>query len=123
MQRMQRTMAVGLLAQERNRLAFLMCFHIVVCCISLVLVTRSGNLFGFSPPTFHVFFDLARLHVAVAVIAAFALVSSAFVVARFSFGYFAGFYFYTMILGYLWLNVFTDLNYDHRLAGLSAATS
>jgi hypothetical protein len=28
-----------------------------------------------------------------------------------------------MILGYLWLNCFTDLNYDHWLAGVSAAAS
>jgi hypothetical protein len=28
-----------------------------------------------------------------------------------------------MISGYLWLNCFTDLNYDHRLSGLSAAVS
>src|SRR5258707_14411262 len=115
---MRRTMANGLPAQERNRLALLMCLHIIACCASLALVTRSGNLFGFSPPTFHVFFDPARLHIALAVIAAFALVALVFVVARFSFGYVAGFYFYTMILGYLWLNVFTDLDYDHRLAGL-----
>jgi hypothetical protein len=116
-------MVNGLPARERNRLALLMCLHIIVCCLSLAMVTRSGNLFGFSPPTFHVFFDPARLHVAVAIITAFALVSSAFVVARISFGYFAGFYFYTMILGYLWLNVFSDLDYDHRLAGLSAAAA
>lgn len=116
-------MANGVPAQERNRLALLMCLHIVTCCVSLVLVTRSGNLFGFAPPVFHVFFDLERFHIAVAVIAAFALVAPVFAIARFSFGYFAGFYFYTIILGYLWLNVFTDLDYDHRLAGLSAAAS
>ena len=28
-----------------------------------------------------------------------------------------------MILGYLWLNYFSDLNYDHRLGGVSAAAS
>jgi hypothetical protein len=28
-----------------------------------------------------------------------------------------------MIAGYLWLNCFTDLNYDHTLSGLSAAVS
>ena len=56
-------------------------------------------------------------------VAGFAVVSSLFVAARFSFGYFTGFYFYTMILGYLWLNCFTDLDYDHLSAGLSAAAS
>ena len=56
-------------------------------------------------------------------VAAFALVSGLFVVARFTFGYFVGFYFYAMILGYLWINCFSDLNYDHGLGGLSAAVS
>jgi hypothetical protein len=116
-------MANDLPARERSRLALLMALHIVVCCVSLAMVTRSGNLFGFSPPTFHVFYDPARFHIAAAVIAAFALVAPAFAIARFSFGYLAGFYFYTIILGYLWLNVFTDLDYDHRLAGLSAAAA
>jgi hypothetical protein len=61
--------------------------------------------------------------IAVIVVASFALVSWVFVKAPFSFGYFVAFYFYTMILGYLWINSFSDLNYDHRLAGLSAAAS
>jgi hypothetical protein len=69
------------------------------------------------------FYDPARLQVAVSAAGAFALVSVVFVLARFSFGYFVGFYFYTMVLSYLWLNCFTDLNYDHRMAGLSAAAS
>ena len=63
------------------------------------------------------------LHNALAAVAAFALVSVAFCYASFSFGYVVGFYFYTMISGYLWLNCFTDLNYDHRLSGISAAIS
>jgi hypothetical protein len=69
------------------------------------------------------FYDPARLPIAVLATGAFALVSAVFVLARFSFGYFVGFYFYTMVLSYLWLNCFTDMNYDHRLAGLSAAAS
>ena len=56
-------------------------------------------------------------------VAAFSLVSLLFLFAEFSFGYFLGFYLYTMVLGYLWINCFSDLNYDHRLAGLSAAAS
>jgi hypothetical protein len=106
---------------ERLRLAFLIGFHIIVCCFSLVLLSQ--YTFLLSPPTFHIFFDATRLNIAVVVVAAFALFSSPFTLARFSFGYFVGFYFFTMILGYLWLNCFTDLEYDHRLAGLSAAAS
>jgi hypothetical protein len=98
-------------------LALLICFHIVICCVSLVYIA------GERSPTFHILYDPARLYIAVIVVAAIALVSPFFILARFSFGYLVGFYFYTMILGYLWLNCFTDLNYDHRLAGLSAAAS
>ena len=72
---------------------------------------------------FHIFYDPARLAGAVAVVAAFALVAVSVYVRDFSFGYFVGFYFYTMVLGYLWLNCFSDLDYDHRLGGLSAAAS
>jgi hypothetical protein len=72
---------------------------------------------------FHIFYDPARLAGAITVVAAFALVSYLFIIADFSFGYFLGFYFYTMVLGYLWLNCFSDLNYNHRLSGLSAAAS
>lgn len=104
-------------------MALLICFHIVICCISLVYLADDDNPVVVNPATFHIFFDPARLHIAIVVVALFALVSSLFVFARFSFGYFAGFYLYTMVLGYLWLNCFTDLNYDHRVAGFSAAAS
>jgi hypothetical protein len=108
--------------KERGRLALLICLHIVICCVSLIYVANNDSPVV-DPAPFHIFFDPARLHIAVAVIAIFAPLSLVFVFARFSFGYFAGFYLYTMILGYLWLNCFTDLNYDHRAAGLSAAVS
>jgi hypothetical protein len=101
---------------ERRRLAFLICVHIVLCCVSLIYVSQFQYMF-------HIFFDPARLHVAIIVVAAFALVSCLFAFVDFSFGYFLGFYFYTMVLGYLWLNCFSDLGYDHRLGGLSAAAS
>ncbi len=109
--------------RERPRLALLICLHSVICCVSLVYLADNINPIVVDPATFHLFFDPARLHIAVPVVAGFALVSSLFTVARFSFGYFTGFYFYTMILGYLWLNCFTDLNYNHLSAGLSAAAS
>jgi hypothetical protein len=101
---------------ERYVLGFLICFHIVLCCVSLIYVSQYHD-------AFHIFYDPPRLHVAVIVVAAFALVAYLFTRADFSFGYFVGFYFYTMVLGYLWLNCFSDLNYDHRLGGLSAAAS
>lgn len=101
---------------QRLRLAILILFHTVVCCVSLVYVAQYEFMF-------HIFYDPARLAGAIAVVAAFAVVSYLFIIADFSFGYFLGFYFYTMVLGYLWLNCFSDLNYDHRLSGLSAAAS
>ena len=111
------------LSPERLRLGFLICFHIVICCISLVLAANEEYGIAVDPATFHLFFDPARLYRAAIVVALYALVASFFTFRAFSFGYFAGFYFYTMVLGYLWLNCFTDLKYNHRLAGLSAAIS
>jgi hypothetical protein len=108
---------------ERLRIAGLMCLHIVICCVSLVYVADATFQVSVDPAPFHIFFDPARLHIAVAAVAGFAVLSVAFCFARFSFGYAVGFYFYTMISGYLWLNCFTDLNYDHTSSALSAAVS
>jgi hypothetical protein len=103
-------------ASGRLGLASLICFHIVMCCVSLIYVAQYH-------PAFHIFYDPARFYVAIAPVAAFALVSYLFLIADFSFGYFVGFYFYTMVLGYLWLNCFSDFDYNHALGGLSAAAS
>jgi hypothetical protein len=111
------------LAPERLRLAFLICFHILVCCLSLVLSADEEYGISVDPATFHLFFDPARWYVAVTAVALYALVASLFTFSRFSFGYFTGFFFYTMVLAYLWLNCFTDFKYNHRLAGISAAVS
>ncbi len=108
-------------SHERLRLAILICAHIAVCCVSLVYVAGFNYAGTFDPAKFHVFYDPGRSYEAIAVTLAFALVSLFFIFARFSFGYFVGFYFYTMILGYLWLNSFSDMNYDHQRAGFSAA--
>ena len=55
--------------------------------------------------------------------APFAVLSILFIISRFNFGYFVGFYFYTMILGYLWLAPFSKFQYDHTLASVSAFAS
>ena len=65
-------------------------------------------------------FDQSRLYAAALNVAPFALASILFAFSRFSFGYVLGFYFYTMILGYLWLVAFSRFNYDHALATISA---
>jgi len=102
-------------SRQRIGLALLIFFHIILCCVSL----RFSSYYRDS----YILYDATRLHCAVAAVAAFALISTLFVFARFSFGYFVGFYFYTMILGYLWLNCFSQFNYNHTIAGASAAVS
>jgi hypothetical protein len=116
---------IRLVASAENplRLAFLICFQILICCVSLVYISLFKFPDYFTGATFHIFFDSAGLLRAVIVVAVFALVSVAFTFARFSFGYFAGYYLYMMMISYLWLNCFSDLNYDHRLAGFSAAAA
>jgi hypothetical protein len=110
-------------AEKPLALTILIGFYIIACCVSLVYVSRFKYPGFFDAEAFHIFYDPARLLDAVAVIAAFAVVSLLFSFARFSFGYLVGFYIYTMVLGYLWLNCFSNLNYHHQSAGLSAAAS
>jgi hypothetical protein len=100
--------------QSRLALSILLCLHAVICCASLV---QASHYQSYMP------YDGDRLYYAIAAVAAFSIISSLFVLARFSFGYFAGFYFYTMVLGFLWLSCFTKYNYDQKLAGVSAAAS
>jgi hypothetical protein len=97
-------------------LQMLLLVHVATCCISLACV---ATLYL----TFHIFYHPDGLYAAAAVVAAFATVSIVFVFAEFSFGYFVGFHIYTVIVGYLWLNCFSEFGYNHYLTGLSAATS
>ncbi len=68
-------------------------------------------------------FHVERLGSALLIVAAFSMVALLFVLARFSFGYFVGFYLYTMVLGFLWIVNFTNYDYDHAAAAWSAAAS
>jgi hypothetical protein len=97
--------------------AFLIYFHIVVCCLSLIYVAE------FYANLKVVMFDQSRLYVAALNVTPIALASILFAFSRFSFGYVLGFYFYTMVLGYLWLVEFSKFRYDHRLATVSAFAS
>ena len=92
-------------------------FHIAACCLSLFYVA------GYYVELEIVNFDRARLHMAVLSVAPFAVVSALFAFRRFSFGYVLGFYFYTMILGYLWLATFSKHTYDHTFASISLFVS
>src|SRR6266576_3161793 len=85
---------------QRIGLALLICIHIIVCCISFRMAYPYYREYYF-------LYDGARLPWAIAAVAAFAAVAPLFVFARFSFGYFSGFYLYSMIVGYLWLNSFS----------------
>ncbi|WP_426419399.1 hypothetical protein [Bradyrhizobium genosp. A] len=114
--------AIDGLIETPGGIGVLICLYIVTLGFSLrAVITFSSNYF--SAAAFHIFYDPARFPVAAAVVAAYGLVGVIFLVARFSSGYLVGFYLYSMILGYLWINCFSDFNYDHGLAGWSAAFS
>jgi hypothetical protein len=115
----------GLLVDQRVRIRIcgLLIFHTAVCSLSLVVLAGTWFAVPVDPALFHMFYDSARLPGAIAIVAAFAIIALAFCFARFSFGYAIGFYFYTMISGYLWLNCFSDLNYDHKWSAVSAIAS
>lgn len=91
--------------------------HVIVCCVSLVFVTR----IYYFPGLF--VFDSAKLLPAMLTTTPALLLLLLFVVSRFSFGYFIGFGLYTIIIGYLWLAKFSMLDYDHSLGAVSAVLS
>ena len=94
--------------------AYLLCFHIVTCCLSLIIVAEFYAAYDI------VRFDPTRLYAATLNIAPFALVAILFTFSRFSFGYVLGFNFYTIILGYLWIIAFSKFPYDHTIGAASA---
>jgi hypothetical protein len=95
-------------------LTILLLLQSAVTCLSLIKVANFQSYIHFSGE---------RVWIAVAIAVAFSVVSLLFAAARFSFGYFVGFYFYTMILGFLWIDVFSEYSYERLLAGCSAALS
>jgi hypothetical protein len=105
---------IRLASGSRFSLYVLVCLHIIIYCTSLVQVANWQS---------YMLYEATRVNYAIAAVGAFSTVSLLFIFGRFSLGYFVGFSLYTMILGFLWLNNFSKFNYDHRLAGLSAAVS
>ncbi|MHC2626568.1 hypothetical protein ACVIW2_008600 [Bradyrhizobium huanghuaihaiense] len=97
---------------SKTALTVLVLLHSALTCLSLIKVATFQ---------YYISFSVERLWIAVIVAASFSVVSLLFVVARFSFGYFVGFYFYTMILGFLWIDVFSYYSYEQLPAGISAA--
>ena len=102
--------------RERVILTISTILWVVICCLSSISVSKVYV-------SYHVAYDPAELLRAALVVAAFAPVFLFFIFARFSFGYFVGFYFAAMVTGYLWLSFFSDRNYDHDTARISAAAS
>ncbi|WFU43658.1 hypothetical protein QA640_15205 [Bradyrhizobium sp. CB82] len=92
----------------------LVALHSAITCLSLIKVANYQ---------FYIFFNEDRLWLAVTIALCFSTVSLLFVAARFSLGYFVGFYLYTMILGFLWIDTFSKYNYERVAAGVSAALS
>ncbi len=102
--------------QRPLALALLLSTYILVCCISFRM--------GF--PHYrdsYIVYEQERLYFAIAAIAAFSLIVPLFSFARFSFGYFVGFYLFSMVVGYLWLNSYSKFHYDHATAAVSAIIS
>jgi len=97
------------------RAALLVCFF-GLFFVSLATITKYAVNFNVR------YHDVLNAKAAVALLLT-ASISSAFQFARFSFGYFVGFYLFTMIAGYFWLNRFSELDYDHGTALISAVAS
>jgi hypothetical protein len=74
-------------------------------------------------PAFHVGFSGHWRNIIFLPLCLTIALSTAFVFSDFSFGYFSGFYLYTMIAGFFWVNAFSGLAYDHNRALISAAAS
>jgi hypothetical protein len=105
-------------ARDRYRLGLAILCHIVTSCVSLILVIEYyRRLLPLAPNSLHLIATAA-----IGVIP-FALCAIVFALRRFSFGFAVGFYFYTLILGYLWLVAFSTFPYDHRTAAISAFAS
>ncbi|WP_275200855.1 hypothetical protein [Bradyrhizobium sp. CSA207] len=103
---------------SRTKLALLGLSYLAVYCISLIVVVNyySGYLRIAAN-------DTHRVLAATITVIPFALCSVAFAFTRCSFGYAVGFYFYTLITGYLWLVNFSTFPYDHLMAWISAFAS
>jgi hypothetical protein len=100
--------------ESKRGLTILVALHSAVTCLSLVKVAEHQS---------YIHFSREGIWLALLVAISFSIVSLLFAFARFSFGYLIGFYFYTMILGFLWIDLFSEYNYPHLFAGVSAALS
>ncbi|WGR92916.1 hypothetical protein MTX20_34545 [Bradyrhizobium sp. ISRA435] len=92
--------------------------HVAACFVSMAHVVQY-----YAPLMRLTVATSDKLWLAALNVAPFALLSILFAVCRFSFGYLVGFYFFTMLMGYLWLLPLSTFSYDHLVAYASAFTS
>lgn len=105
-------------ARDRYSLGLAILCHVVTSCVSLIFVIEYyRRLLPLAPNS------LQLITTAAIGVIPFALCSIVFALRRFSFGFAVGFYFYTLILGYLWLVAYSTFPYDHRTAAISAFAS
>jgi hypothetical protein len=104
-------------SHARLVLGLLLPLHLVACCLSLIYVAELYATYQL------VVFNKTHIFMASLNVVLFAAASILFTLGRFSFGYFLGFYFYTMTFGYLWLVAFSKFPYNHTLAAASAFAS
>jgi hypothetical protein len=90
--------------------------HLVVSCVSLASVAYfyPGHEIGINRE------QLLDAILGTSLVAGFIPL---LVVARFSFGYLAGFGFYAMILGFVWISYFSEFSYDHTQARILLCVS
>jgi hypothetical protein len=90
--------------------------QIIVICVSLTYASRyHGN--------FHFPYDADRLPSAIIIVALFSITALFFLFSKFSFGYVIAFYFFVMSAAALWINQFSDLDFNRWLADISLVSS
>jgi hypothetical protein len=101
--------------QRRMVMAVLLLCYFIVCLASL--------LFSLHYATHRIAYDPQQFRYALGTIILFYAAALPFLFARFSFGYFVGFFLFTTTLGFIWLSWFTSFEYDYQAARISAAAS
>jgi hypothetical protein len=97
-------------------IAVLIFMYVISMCASLVVVALVYR-------TFHIEFDIDLITAPIWFILLVAAVGMLFAFAGFSFGYAVSFYIYSTVLGFVWLSYFTNFEYDHHVARISALAS
>jgi hypothetical protein len=97
-------------------IAALLALYLLVNCLSLASV-------GYAFPNHHIGIDSTHAFNAIVATLFAASLIPLFILARFSFGYLAGFNLYGMVVGFIWISYFSDFSYDRPQARISASVS